>query len=45
MKRILDRINDNLEDKDLYFDLAMESISAKNYEAAIKSLLNVINLI
>lgn len=41
IKRILERINDNPKDKDLYFDLAIEAINAKNYELAIKTLLSV----
>ena len=45
VKRILERINENPEDKDLYFDLALEAINGKNYDLGIKSLLNVILLL
>ncbi|CAD8144409.1 unnamed protein product [Paramecium octaurelia] len=44
IKRILERINDNPQDKDLYFDLALEAINAKNYELAIKTLLNIVKM-
>ncbi|CAD8059312.1 unnamed protein product [Paramecium sonneborni] len=44
MKRILERINENPKDKDLYFDLALESLNLKNYELAIKSLLNIVKM-
>ncbi|CAD8109952.1 unnamed protein product [Paramecium sonneborni] len=45
IKRILERLNDNPQDKDLYFDLAMEALNAKNYEKAIQTLLHIVKWI
>ncbi|CAK58547.1 unnamed protein product (macronuclear) [Paramecium tetraurelia] len=42
IENILVRINDNPENYDLYFDLALEALSIKNNELAIKSLLTIV---